>query len=325
MRRKEFDALRLGKPRRLTGGLTDHEQPTVSPDGHWLAYHAGVAGSVELLVCDTAGRLARRASPFSGNSARGAWRPDGARLVYAHQHFFDRRWELWETALVAGGAEDAESGSAPPDSSGALSTLGHPATDPREVLANPHWDCLHPAYSPDGSGLVYCSDEDNPGRFRLWQLDLESGARRQLTFGEAQQHRHPAFSPDGKRIAFEIAALAEEEDDPAAAPRICELDLPSGEVRELSNGERCAHPQFLTDNVLVCDYTPFPGAPSQLAALHLRLGELLILTSGKSSNRQPYPWVDAKDRVHLVWAGKQRGKAGPGEPDVYEIFVAPFK
>ena len=57
-----------------------------------------------------------------------------------------------------------------------------------------------PAWSPDGSQLVYASDKAG-GLLQLWLRDMKTGQERQLTH-LATQPISPAFSPDGKRIAY---------------------------------------------------------------------------------------------------------------------------
>ena len=57
-----------------------------------------------------------------------------------------------------------------------------------------------PAWSPDGSSLVYSSDKDSP-HLQLWIRDMKSGQARKVT-SLTTQPQGAAFSPDGKRIAF---------------------------------------------------------------------------------------------------------------------------
>lgn len=58
-----------------------------------------------------------------------------------------------------------------------------------------------PAWSPDGSRLVYSSDRAANGNLDLYIRDLKTGAERRLTdipYSDGQA----SFSPDGKRVAF---------------------------------------------------------------------------------------------------------------------------
>jgi Tol biopolymer transport system component len=57
-----------------------------------------------------------------------------------------------------------------------------------------------PAWSPDGSQLVYSSDK-NAEHLQLWIRDMKNGQSRQLTHLTTQP-QGAAWSPDGKKIAF---------------------------------------------------------------------------------------------------------------------------
>jgi Tol biopolymer transport system component len=57
-----------------------------------------------------------------------------------------------------------------------------------------------PAWSPDGSQLVYSSDKDSE-HLQLWIRDMKSGRSRQATHLTTQP-QGAVWSPDGKRIAF---------------------------------------------------------------------------------------------------------------------------
>jgi Tol biopolymer transport system component len=57
-----------------------------------------------------------------------------------------------------------------------------------------------PAWSPDGTQLVYSSDKGKD-HLQLWLHDMATGKERELTH-LATQPQGAAFSPDGKRIAF---------------------------------------------------------------------------------------------------------------------------
>jgi hypothetical protein len=57
-----------------------------------------------------------------------------------------------------------------------------------------------PAWSPDGTSLVYSSDKDS-AQLQLWVRDMKSGQAKAVTSLKTQP-QGASFSPDGKRIAF---------------------------------------------------------------------------------------------------------------------------
>jgi Tol biopolymer transport system component len=70
---------------------------------------------------------------------------------------------------------------------------------PVNITHDAAYDC-DPAWSPDGSELVYSSDKAG-GLLQLWLRDMKTGRERQLTHISTQPIS-AAFSPDGKRIAY---------------------------------------------------------------------------------------------------------------------------
>jgi dipeptidyl aminopeptidase/acylaminoacyl peptidase len=340
MRRKDFLALRLGKPRRITAVLTHHEHPAVAPGGTWLAYYAGEFGSIEILVGDMQGRTARRASPFSGNSTQPAWHPDGRRIAYRHQHTTEAKWEIWETTLLpeedpglrsakpkAQGKAKPASGATEPAAEPAVQAAAAPPVDtqPRRLLADPRYDYKHPCYSPDGSRIVYFSDEGSPGVFHLWLLEAATGERLQLTFGARQNHCHPAYSPDGTRIAFHAYEIAADS-DAAPVTNLYELALHTGEVQQLTDrADQDKHPFYLDDTVLTFHHESNADGKRGVRALHLKHGLEAVLTDGDSNDKHPFPWFDGAGVAHLAWASKKLGSEREGEASTYDIFIAPFK
>lgn len=95
---------------------------------------------------------------------------------------------------------------------------------PRNLTRDAAYD-TDPAWSPDGSQLVYASDKGG-GLLQLWLRNMETGSERQLTH-LATQPITPAFSPDGKRIAFLDV------DGMWRRASVAVVDVASGEVRPL--------------------------------------------------------------------------------------------
>ncbi len=297
MKRKEFRKLRLTDPRRVTAGLTDHEHPAVAPDGRLLAYYAGEYGAFHIYTTDLRGRLARRLSPNGGNSSQPAWHPSGLAVAYRHQHDTDSKWELWETALAGDIA-------------------------PRCILADQRFHYKHPYYDATGARLAYFSDEGSAGIFHLWLLDRPTGERRQLTFGDTQMHCHPVFSPDGERIVFHAYRGTDENSTPAVT-NLCELDLASGNLLELTTGEdQYKHPFYMSNCVITYHHERNSDGRRRLCAMHLHNGETVALTDGGENDKHPFPWVGRKGRMHLAWSSKKRGTELAMEEDSYDIFIA---
>lgn len=297
MDRKDFKRLYLGKPQRVTSGLTDHEHPALSPDGKLIAFYAGEYGSVQVYLTDRKGRLARRVSPAGGNNTQPAWHPGGQRLAYRHQHNVESKWEIWETDLIG-------------------------STVPRQLLADPEWHYKHPVYDPQGMLMAYFSDEGSEGVFHLWLLDLASEERKQLTSGDTHQHCHPAFSPDGKRLVFHAYQGTDESRQPPVT-NLYELDLANGAARELTSGEdQYKHPFYLTDDVIVFHHEQNADGVRRLEAMNLKDAAFVKLTSGEHNDKHPFPWVSRKGRMWLAWSCKGLGPRRPGEPETYDIFLA---
>lgn len=300
MRKKLFKQLRLGKPERLTAGLISHEHPAVSPDGRLIAYYAGLYGSIEVIVADISGRFGRVVSPLGGNSTQPAWHPRGQSIAYRHQHSNDSKWELWQTTLTGEIA-------------------------PRVLLADSRYHYKHPYFSPSGLQLAYFSDEDSPGVYHIWIAELPDLKRRQVTFGNTQMHCHPVFSPDGLRIAFHAYEGTDESKVPAVT-HLCELDLASGRVTQLTGGpDQDKHPFYADDDVLTYHHERNSDGRRQLCALHLPSLKIVELTDGSDNDKHPFPYADVEGRLKLAWASKKLGGKLPGEACDFDIFTAPLK
>jgi hypothetical protein len=296
MNKKRFAKLHIGKLRRITAGLNDHEHPAVTPDGRLLAYYTGEYGSLQVVVCDIRGRLARRVSPGGGNNTQPAWHPNSVRVALRHQHDIDSKWEIWETDLVG------------------------ESTTPRRLLADPHWDYKHPSYDPDGRNLAYFSDENSPGVFHIWLLNLFTGERKQLTYGNEQNHCHPVFSPDGTRIVYH----AYEGTDLSAPPitNLYEITLATAEVRALTEGEnQYKHPFYLDNDVVTYHYERAEDGLRRIEALHLPSKRIVPLTSGLNNDKHPFPFA-INGKRYLAFSSRKLGEEIEGEPSTYDIFIA---
>lgn len=150
--------------------------------------------------------------PFARHGVEPAQSPDGRRIAF--------------TSIRDGNAEvyvmDA-------DGSGARNLTRHPAHDSA------------PAWSPDGTRILFVSDRNGDreqcrgcGYYNvdIYVMDADGSSVQQLTFDPGMGAGTPAWSPDGRAIAFASAA--------DGFPGIFAMDADGGNARRVSHDERPA-------------------------------------------------------------------------------------
>ena len=183
-----------GMPRRLTSGDKRDGAPRWSPDGTKLAFVSERPGQK---------RPQLYVMPTDGGEA--------VRLTEVAQGVADPAWSPDGRRLAflsrVGGDE------APPD-------------EPAEPVSRPARVITTLKYKMNGEGFVY------DRRTHLFVVDVDDGAVSQLTDGDFN-HGEPAWSPDGKLLAFTAARHAERGEDDAADVWI--MPVTGGEPRRLTD------------------------------------------------------------------------------------------
>ena len=195
--------------------------PKLSPDGSQIAFlwkREGLADIYRLSLAAPGSwpeRLTfnRKSKPYWWDETP-QWSPDGQSLAFTlndHVHVLGPDSGL--PVKLSGFASGASSPVWMPDSGSLIVTIevedssklfligrdGHSA----RLLTHGSGDDLDARPSPDGKTVAYVhAPADDPNRWELRLLDLDSGASRQLTGSPSQKDWSPRWSPDGSWIAF---------------------------------------------------------------------------------------------------------------------------
>jgi dipeptidyl aminopeptidase/acylaminoacyl peptidase len=238
---------RGGRGRQLTRGRVRDGSPAVSPDGRFVAFVRSpvdgddAVGQAWVLPLD--GGEPWKLTSLKHGVASIHWSPDGARLALVGQAG-DHRFVVGEE----------KTGRTPTarritrldfrnDETGHVVRRAHlwmmafrAGSTPRQ-LTRGDFDVMHPAWSPDGRHIAFAAD---PGpdttispRIRIFWISTESERPRLRELAAlAGDADHPAFSPDGRRLAF-IGTDVEDPPD-EVPPAVFVMDLPSGRPHDLT-------------------------------------------------------------------------------------------
>lgn len=250
-----------GQARQLTQGEANNWQPRFSPDGKQLAFLSDRAeGKPQVFLLPLDGGEPKQLTRFPSGVADPVWAPNGRFLAVSAQvypecgadaachqtilerleksplsvHLADdllfRHWDQWRDGLVShvllvsvpeGSLTDLSPG---PFDAPTFSLAGDPGY----------------AFSPDSRHLVFVSNHDPDQALStnadLWLVTLgpdgtPQGMPRNLTAANKGWDGHPAFSPDGRLLAYRTQTTPGYESE---LFRLAILDLASGESRLVS-------------------------------------------------------------------------------------------
>ncbi|HEY8234182.1 MAG TPA: protein kinase [Vicinamibacteria bacterium] len=173
--------------RQLTFEPGLESEPSLSPDGNYVAYTTNERGSLDVAVMPLAGGEPRFLAGSSADEAQAAWSPDGSRIAFTSARDHGGRLSTVaglsaQSVFVQGKGGDVFIAPA----------AGGPAVKLVEHGAYPSW-------SRDGRTMAFQSDRN--GQSDIWTVPAEGGEPRRLTDDRDIDYQ-PSFSPDGKWIVF---------------------------------------------------------------------------------------------------------------------------
>lgn len=225
----------------LTADTTDapvNMAPSLSPDGHSIAFLSTRELAVELYLADAdTGRIKAKlvsaeTDPHFDNlsflDSSAAWSPDGRRLAFSVFAEGERRIAIYDLEkksvvqrLDLKGIKGMRDAAFSPDGSSLVFSAVAPrgasdlyrvaiATGEVTRLTNDTYTAIQPEFSPDGRSIVFVTDRGPKtdldklqfGPLQLAMLDVASGEIRTLDLFNRGKHIDPHFTADGSAIYF---------------------------------------------------------------------------------------------------------------------------
>jgi Tol biopolymer transport system component len=166
-------ALLNAVPTQLTYEAGAQSEPALSPDGSQVAHVSDKGGTPHIWLVDANGTATRQLTFGDDPDHDPAWLHDGSAILFTRSH--DGRQGIWM-----------------------VPSLGGPDT----LLVA---DAADPAVSPDGSRLAFVREVARSAEPRVFVAPMRRLEEAKQVTTDADglwEHRHPAWSPDGRTLAY---------------------------------------------------------------------------------------------------------------------------
>ena len=155
----------------LTTQAGVERDPSLSPDGKWVVYQGNQTGNADIYLRSVGGQNPINLTADSpDDETEPAFSPDGDSIAFRSSR-----------------------------QDGGIFVMGRTGESVRRLTH----DGYTPAWSPDGTQIVYATDDaavmERGYVSELWTVVVATGERRRIFEGDAVQ---PSWSPNGLRIAF---------------------------------------------------------------------------------------------------------------------------
>jgi Tol biopolymer transport system component len=229
--------------RRLTDTSADETSPTFSPDGSRIAFSSTAAGRPQIFVRPVAGGPATQLTDEpTGAAIEPAWNPvDDA----AHRD---------QIAYVL----DADGNTETQQDESVRLTSGAPVGTPVLSGTQAGWQSRSPAWQPDGSGLLFVSDNTADAATTFAQVYVIpcrcAGATASLLLAENRQVDSPTWLVDAAGPHLVVARTTEATPNVAA---LQDIRVDGSDPRDLGPTVLTEDPRAATDSSVL--FNPAPG------------------------------------------------------------------
>ena len=262
---------RGGRSRQLTRGRVRDGAPAISPDGRNLAFvrsavgREAAVGQAWILPLD--GGEPWQLTTLEHGVASVHWGPDAQRLALVgpagDQRFVVGKERKGRTPIARRltrlDFRDDESGHVVRRSHLWL-VAARDGARPRQLTSG-DYDVVNPAWAPDGRRIAFSADRGPDAtihpRLQIWSVGTEASRPRVRELASlAGDADHPAFSPDGRHLAF----IGTDVDDPPdeVPPAVWVMELASGRPRTLTGTLDRPTGDWAWCDLLMADEAPGP-------------------------------------------------------------------
>jgi Tol biopolymer transport system component len=175
----------------LTAGAGYDYEPDCSPDGRWVVYASYLKDAIELWALDLQSRQTVQLTSGGAVNVDPRFSPDGKRIVFVSTSF-KGHFHIFVADFSNGELKNVQR------------LTGENRSDlPRFYYSQVDHE-ISPAWSPDGSEIVYVSNRGHIyGTGGFWRMKAQPGAEaREIHYEETTWKARPEFSPDGKRLVY---------------------------------------------------------------------------------------------------------------------------
>lgn len=194
------------------GGVDNHVDPALSPDGTQIAYIHLTSTSQRLMLMNADGTNNRPLLPARSYLRAPQWHPDGTRLIYGSSSsrlYTIKTDGTEETQLTAIGEGSLPCWSADGSkiafvssrggNGGDIYTVRPDGTNLTRLTNTPDYEEWNPRWSPDGTRLISFARYTDSADDRIHILNADGSGRAPIG---PQNGSRPAWSPSGKKIVF---------------------------------------------------------------------------------------------------------------------------